>query len=120
MNQARPTINYEEFKALNNQERVKIFNAISAENRALLMKTQVENWLAENRSQLHQEQLAVVEEIIRFAKPEMYEEDRDYLKVTQEADKLIKKAEAVFSREETMEMTFVSGGQCSIRQSEKD
>lgn len=120
MNRARPTINYEKFKALDNQGRIKIFNEISPENRALLMKTQVENWLADNRSRINQEQLAFVEEMIGFIKPELYAEDRDYRKVTQEADKLFKKAEAVFSRDEIMEMTFVSVGKCSIRQSEKD
>jgi hypothetical protein len=114
------TINYKQFKDLQHRERIKIFNEISAENRALLMKTQVENWLAENRSRLNQDQIAVVEEIISFVKPELYRENRDHLKATQEADKLFNKAETVFSREEIMEMTFVSGGQCSIRQTEKD
>jgi hypothetical protein len=45
-------------------ERRRIFTDISAENRALLIKTHIERWLAANRQRLNNEQITVVEDII--------------------------------------------------------
>lgn len=81
-------------------ERLKIFNEISAENRALLVRTQVERWLASNRSQLNQTQIALLDEAIQFITPDKYEENRDMEKIQQEIEKLQKKMETVFSRDE--------------------
>lgn len=120
MIQEQPTINYDQFSLLPPEERRKIFNDISADNRALLMKTHVDSWLAANQSRLTQEQLTVVEEMIRFITPEKYQEDRPYEKIIQELEKLLKKAEAVFPREDIIQMTFLSGGQCASRRTERE
>ena len=120
MNQERQTISYERYMFLPIEERKKISSEISAENRALLMKTHVERWLATNHPRLKQEQIVVIEEIIRFITPEAYQEDRDYEKVIQEAERLRKKAEAVFSRKELIQFTTLSGGQCSTRRTKDD
>ena len=119
MKQEQPAIGYDQFFPLPPEERRKIFNEISAANRALLMKTHVERWLDANHSRLTQDQLAVVEEIICFITPEKYQEDRDYEKVIQALEKLLKKAEAVFSREELIQFTTLPGGQCAVRQAKK-
>lgn len=100
MNQEQPTIGYDQFMPQPLQERIRIFNEVSAENRALLVKTHVERWLAANRSRLTDEQVAVVEEIIPFIAPEWYQAERDFEKIHQEAEALREKLEAVFSREE--------------------
>ena len=78
MKQEQTAIGYDQFLPLLPDERCKIFNEISAENRALLMKTHAERWLNANYSRLTQDQFAVVEEIICFITPEKYQEDRDY------------------------------------------
>lgn len=46
MNQEQTSIGYDEFMPQPLKERLKIFNEVSAENRALLIKTHVERWLA--------------------------------------------------------------------------
>ena len=120
MNQEQLSIGYDEYMSLPLQERSRIFGEVSVENCALLMKTHVQRWLAANYPQLTQEQVAVIEEIIRSIKPESYQAKRDYVRVTQEAEQLHKKAETVFSREDVMQFMFLSGGQCASRQAEKD
>jgi hypothetical protein len=101
MNQEQSVIGYDEFMPQPFSERRRIFNEISAENRALLIKTHIERWLATNRQRLNNEQITVVEEtIIPFITPERYRAERDTEKVEQEADALIQKAESVFSRED--------------------
>lgn len=87
------------------QERIRIFNEVSAENRALLIKTHIERWLAANRSRLMPEQIAVIEEIIPFIRPEWYQPDRDREKYEREAEGLCLKLETVFSREEVMQIS---------------
>lgn len=120
MNQEQSTISYDQFKALLPEEQRKVFSEASPEHRALLMKTQIQKWLDTNLSRLNQEQIAVIEEMLRFVTPDKYQADRDYEKVTQEADKLFKKAEAVLPREDVIQMTFVAGGQCATRQARNE
>jgi len=104
MNQERTPIGYDQFMPQPLQERLRIFNEVSAENRALLIKTHVERWLATNRPRLTHEQIAVIEEIISYITPESYQAERDTEKVEREAEELRRKAEAVFSREDTMQI----------------
>lgn len=100
MNQEQSVISYDEFMPQPFHERRRIFNEISAENRALLIKTHVERWLAANRQRLNNEQITVVEEsIIPFITSERYLAERDTEKIEQEADALLQK-EDVFSRED--------------------
>jgi hypothetical protein len=95
------TIGYDQFMPRPLDERIRLFNEISAENRAELVKTHVERWLAANRSRLTDEQVAVVEEVARFILPERYKvAERDFEKIAQEIEALQRKAEGVFSREE--------------------
>ena len=115
MNQEQLTIGYDEYVSLPFEERNKIFGEISVENCVLLMKTHVERWLAANHPRLTQEQVAVIEEIIRSITPESYQAKRDYVKIMQEAEKLYAKAEAVFPREDIKQFGFLSNGQCAIR-----
>jgi hypothetical protein len=63
MSQEQLEVNYDQFFLKPVKERIKIFNEISAENRAFLVKTQAERWLAANRSRLTVEQVSIVEEM---------------------------------------------------------
>ena len=60
MNQEQTPIGYDQFMPHPLQERRRIFNEISAENRAFLIKTHIGRWLAANRPQLPPEQIAVL------------------------------------------------------------
>ena len=104
MNQEQPTIGYDQFFVKPLKERIKIFNEISAENRALLIKTHAERWLAANRSRLTHEQVAIVEEIIGSISPEWYKPERVFEKIEQEVEALRHKAEAVLSPEDVLQL----------------
>jgi len=104
MNQEQPTIGYDQFFLKPLQERVKIFNQISAENCALLIKTHAERWLVANRSRLTHEQVAIVEEIIGSISPEWYKTERVFDKIEQEVEALRQKAEAVLSPEDILQL----------------
>lgn len=100
MNKEKKEIGYDQYMPLPLQERLEIFNEISAENRALLVKTQVERWLAKNRPQLTQAQIEILDEAIGLITPDKYREDKDTDKVEQEAEKFSKRMEKLFSRDE--------------------
>ncbi|MGI8668672.1 MAG: hypothetical protein ACR2J3_02365 [Aridibacter sp.] len=104
MKKKKDDIYYDEFMPLPFEERLKNFNEISAENRALIVRTQVERWLAKNRSQLDKPQIAMLDETINFITPEKYEFGQDQEKVEQEAAKFEKKVADVFSRDEMMQI----------------
>jgi hypothetical protein len=100
MNQAQSQISYDQYMPQPIKQRINIFNEISAENRALLVKTHVERWLEINRQQLRKEQIEMVQEMLRFITPEKYETGIDMGEVDQEIKDLQRKAETVFSRDQ--------------------
>lgn len=100
MSQEQPAIGYDQFMPQPFEERLRIFREVSAENRALLMKTHIERWLAANRPRLTDEQVAVVEEFISFISPELYRAEPEEEKTIREVEALKKKGEAVFSRDD--------------------
>lgn len=104
MNQEQSTISYDQFFLKPLQERINIFNEISAENRALLIKTHAERWLAANRPRLTHEQVAVVEEIMRSISSEWYEMEQGFEKIEQEVKALRQKAEAILSPEDVLQL----------------
>lgn len=104
MKQEQGTIEYDGFFLNSVEERIKIFNEISADNRAYLLKTQAERWLAVNRSRLNHQQITVVEEVIQSISPDWYEKRRDSVGVKPEAEALAKKLEAAFSREDVRDL----------------
>ncbi len=120
MEQGQQSIGYDQFMPQPFKERLKIFNEISAENRALLVKTHVERWLAANRHRLTQEQVAVIEEIIPSISPEKYRPERDDEKVMREIEAWQEKAEAVFSREELRQIVSNRADYVSVVGTEKD
>ena len=106
MNQEQIAVNYDQFFLKSPKERFVIFNEISADNRAFLVKTQAERWLAANRSRLAHEQVSVVEEFIRSISPEWYKKRHDFSKeIDPKVEVLIKKVEAVLSREDVLQLS---------------
>ena len=68
------TVTYDEFGPMADQDKIRVFNEVSPENRALLVRTQAERWLAANRDRLSEEQVEAVEGAIAFIRPELYDE----------------------------------------------
>lgn len=105
MNQEQATIGYDQFFLKPIKERIEIFNDISAANRAFLVKTQAERWLTANRPRLNTEQVDIVEDVIQSISAEWYKEGRDFEEIEPETQTLIQKVEAVFSREDVIELS---------------
>jgi len=105
MNQEQTIISYDQFMPQPREERLRVFSEVSAENRALLIKTHIERWLAANRPRLTPEQIAVIEEVIPFIKPEWYQANRDQEKIQREAEVFCRKLETFFSREDVMQIS---------------
>lgn len=120
MNQEQPAISYDDFFFKPVKERLKIFNEITAENRAFLVKTQSERWLAAIRSRLTSEQIAVVEEVIQAISPDWYKTDRNIEEVHPEAEVMVKKVEAVLSREDVRQLATYGANYIPAVEDEKD
>ena len=73
---AQTLVTYDEYAQLSRDEQVSLFQEISAENRALLARTQAERWLALNREKLDAQQLEAVKAAIETIDPALYEEDK--------------------------------------------
>ncbi|HMB91021.1 MAG TPA: hypothetical protein VKP65_09260 [Rhodothermales bacterium] len=71
---AQITITYDEFAQLSRNEQVEQFQTLSAENMALIARTQAERWLAWNREGLTEKQIKVLNEVITMIEPSLYEE----------------------------------------------
>lgn len=119
-NQEQTAVSYDRFMVRSRQQRLKVFGELSAENRALIIKTHIERWLAANRLRLTPEQIVVAEEILPFVKPEWYQADRDLEKVQQEAEVFCRKLESVFSREDVLQISNANFADCVPPVEEKD
>jgi hypothetical protein len=105
MNQEQIEVNYDQFFLTPVIERREIFTEISAENRAFLVKTHAERWLALNRSRLTQEQISVVEELIQSISTEWYITKYDFSEeIDPKVEVLIKKVEAVIPNEDLRQL----------------
>jgi hypothetical protein len=94
-----PRIEYDSFRAKSWQERITLFNAISAEERAELVRTHVSRWLSLHRHELTDEQIAIVEENIACINSALYELPRDEALVSRFLD-LVKRTETLLSLEQ--------------------
>ena len=94
-----PRIEYDSFRAKSWPERISIFNAISAEERAELVRTHVSRWLSLHRHELTDEQIAIVEENIAYISSALYELPRDEALVSRYLD-LAKRTATLLSGEQ--------------------
>ena len=63
---------YDAFCGLSVDTKKKLFTEVSADNRADLVRTQIQRWLDKNRSRLSAEQIKIMEENIAFVKADLY------------------------------------------------
>ena len=71
-----PTVDYD---TLMQQDKAAIrrqFNQLSPENKALIVRTQIERWIAANRARLSPAQLQVMEEMAAVVSPDLYSPNR--------------------------------------------
>jgi len=63
---------YDQFRRTTWEERIAIFSALSPEEKAELFRSQVSGWLDRHRAELTPPQVAILEEAIQLAVPEIY------------------------------------------------
>lgn len=69
-------VDYDTFMQGDFQSRIRVFNMVSPENRAELVRVQIERWLAKHRARLTTEQVAVMEENLAFVTPAIYQQPK--------------------------------------------
>jgi hypothetical protein len=94
-----PRLDYDSFRTKSWSERVSLFNRISAEERAELVRTHIRRWLSLHRHELTDEQIAIVEENIAFIRADLYTLPRDEELVSRYSD-LAKRTVMLLSREQ--------------------
>ena len=67
------TVDYEHFRGMPWGERLTLFNALTAEEKAALVKTLISRWLDAHRAELTPAQIEIVEANIDFVCAELYE-----------------------------------------------
>ena len=71
----RPTVapvSYESFVQLDPPARLRQFQTLSPDNKALIFRTHAERWRDQHRSRLTAAQISLVEEVIAFMTPEVF------------------------------------------------
>lgn len=91
-------VDYDEFRKKPWNERVTLFNAISAADKAELMRTNTARWLETHRPELSAEQVAFIEESLSFVTPERYLTPPD-----DEVHELARRARELFTPEQYVE-----------------
>jgi hypothetical protein len=100
--QAPAAVDYDTFMQQDVEGRIRTFNRITPENRAALVRTQIERWLAKNRDRLTAEQRAVMNENLAFVTTERYAQKMSPEEAAR-ARALETRTAALFSREDMMQ-----------------
>ena len=77
-----------------------MFNAITAENRAELVRTQATRWLALNRDVLTAEQISAADAAIAVIKPDLYRLETSPIERQALTKAVVELVSAVFTREQ--------------------
>ena len=96
--QAPVTVDYDTFWAMSRNDQVATFNKITPENKAALVRTQIQRWTDTNRARLNPEQLQLLAEMLAFISTDLYGKPSD-VNITR-AKELETRATALFSRED--------------------
>ena len=101
-------VDYDTYGQSDRQTQIGLFNAITSENRALLVRTHITRWVAANSSVLNDEQLDAVKAVLEVITADLY---RDGLAEEQRrgaTDGVMRRLEEVFTREQIWR-GFVAG-----------
>ena len=109
------SVDYDAFRAKPWGERVTLFNSISNEEKAQLVRTHVSRWVESHLQHLSAAQIAITDEWLTFIRPELYA-----LPKTEDSMARLKELEArtaaVFSREQMRDALTMHWDQsCQIR-----
>lgn len=101
-------VEYDDYCKLDVKAKNRLFGIISPENRADLVRTQIQRWLDKNRSRLTADQIRVLEDNVAFIKPDLYRLPRREEDMAK-AKELEQRTLALMSREDMTEAFTVYG-----------
>lgn len=105
---APSVVTYDDFMKISADQRRGRFDALSAENKSLILRTHAERWLARNRARLTASEVGVFQEMINFITPERYAR-RTETAMDREEQALRAKMRCRVSTEDVLEALNVSG-----------
>ncbi len=94
-------IEYREYIQKTREERIAIFNAVSPDERAELMRTHLTLWLDANRGDLALTQVAAIERVIALVTPALYTDPKNerqirrFIRETQRAAAILTAEQAI-------------------------
>jgi pimeloyl-ACP methyl ester carboxylesterase len=104
-------VDYETFMRLDGNRRLMMFNAISAENRADLVRTHFHRWLMANRSTLSAAQIEALEEQLPIIQPGLYQQPKD-AELERRSAEMLDRLYSLFPRDHPMWRWPMIGSQC--------
>ena len=105
---AQTAVDYDTFMQQDWQGRTRMFNTITPENRAELVRTQMERWLAAIQDRLTSEQLAAMHDCIAFVQPDAYRPETREAYLAR-AKELEQRAAALFTHEDLRQALTIQG-----------
>jgi DNA replicative helicase MCM subunit Mcm2 (Cdc46/Mcm family) len=97
-----PRVDYDSFRAMSRPDRVSLFESITAEERADLVRRHISRWLTLHRHELTDEQITILGENVAFIRADMYTFPRDEALVNRYVD-LAKRTAMLLSRDQARE-----------------
>jgi RecB family exonuclease len=93
--QVPPSVDYDTFWKQDLQGRLGLFNAITPENKAAIVRTHAQRWLDANRARLTTEQITLMEENVSFTTADLYRQSRN-----KKSKELETRTAAIFTRDD--------------------
>lgn len=106
-------MDYEDFCKRPADEKRQVFDAITAENRAVLARTQIERWRDANQKRLTPPQLASLKDMLELMTPDLYRPESRTEAMVKGMRDLEQKQIALFTREDLLDMQL--SGPCLAR-----
>jgi hypothetical protein len=104
----RGPVDYDMWWKLDVQERIRVFNEVTPENRADLVKEQVTRWLDANRARLNADQIKLLDEVMSAITPDVYRLPRQP-EAVERMKALEARAAALLSREDAGDALTIQG-----------
>jgi hypothetical protein len=95
---------YENFCKRPSDEKLKLFNELPAENRAELVRTQMERWRDANQKRLTPPQMSSLKEMLEIVTPDLYRPEKQTEATTARMKELQTKQITLFTREDLTDM----------------
>jgi hypothetical protein len=93
-------VDYDTYAKSDRSTQVGVFNAITAANRAQIVRTQITRWVAANRATLNAEQIEAVNAALAIVTEEMYRDRMPEERKREIMDPVVARLESVLTRDQ--------------------